>query len=176
MRRILSWLLADQAKATGKHVVTLVGGERVIIDNEITVRRIYSIFYWVTNLFSLSGLASTAMETYLGFWTAYTLALGSLMLGTLVLVLGRSRLCSSSMSSEELQGISLLIVMCIDCRKPEASFRAKLLSALSCAIRGGFRLDAAEPAYQLENHGRTVAWDEKYVEDLRQALSVCKIW
>lgn len=63
-----------------------------------------------------------------------------------------------------------------DRRKPEASFRAKLLSALACAIKGGFRLDAARPAAQLEKHGRAVAWDEQFIDDLRQALQVCKVW
>lgn len=63
-----------------------------------------------------------------------------------------------------------------DRRKPEASFRAKLLSALACAIKGGMRLDAAEPAAQLEKHGRAVPWDEQFVTDLRQALQACKVW
>lgn len=64
----------------------------------------------------------------------------------------------------------------VDRRKPEASFRAKLLSALGCAIRGGFDLDSAMPAVQLEKHGRTVPWDDQYVEDLRQALQACRVW
>lgn len=63
-----------------------------------------------------------------------------------------------------------------DRRKPEASFRAKLLSALACAVKGGFRLDAAEPAAQLEQYGRTVPWDDQFVEDLRQALQACRVW
>ncbi|SMR41963.1 unnamed protein product [Zymoseptoria tritici ST99CH_1E4] len=146
---------ADQAQGAGQHVVTIESGERVVVDHEVTVRRIYSIFYWITNLFSLSGLASTAMEKYLGFWTSYLLALGALSSGALILVLGRRQLYR---------------------RKPEASFRAKLLSALSCAIKGRFCIAAADPAFQLEHHGRVVPWDEQYVEDLRQALQVCRIW
>jgi len=63
----------------------------------------------------------------------------------------------------------------IDHRAPEASFRAKLFSALGCAIKGGFRLDAAEPAAQLEKHGRVVPWDTEFVSDIRQALQACKV-
>lgn len=63
-----------------------------------------------------------------------------------------------------------------DHRKPEASFHAKLLSAIACAIQGGFRLDAARPAAQLARHGRAVPWDEDFVNDLRQALQACKVW
>ncbi|KEZ39441.1 hypothetical protein SAPIO_CDS10160 [Scedosporium apiospermum] len=32
------------------------------------------------------------------------------------------------------------------------------------------------PASQFEKHGRTVPWDEQYVEDLSQALQACKVW
>ncbi|KAJ4247664.1 peptide transporter ptr2 [Fusarium falciforme] len=95
------------------------------------------------------------MEKYLGFWTSFLMSLVALASGTVVLILGRNRFYR---------------------RKPEASFRAKLLSALGCAIRGGFNLDSAMPAVQLEKHGRTVPWDDQYVEDLRQALQACRVW
>ncbi|KAI0387360.1 POT family-domain-containing protein [Hypomontagnella monticulosa] len=145
---------ADQVRGDGKRIATLETGERVIIDPEITVRTVYSIFYWCTNLGSLSGLASTFMETYLGFWTSFLLSFVALTIGTMALVLGRNKYYR---------------------RKPEASFRAKLLSALACAIRGGFRLDAAQPAHQLEKHGRSVPWDEQFIRDLRDALDACKV-
>ncbi|RSM08932.1 hypothetical protein CEP52_004391 [Fusarium oligoseptatum] len=112
-------------------------------------------FYWCANVGALSGLASVTMEKYLGFWTSFLMSLVALASGTVVLLLGRNRFYR---------------------RKPEASFRAKLLSALGCAIRGGFNLDSAMPAVQLEKHGRTVPWDDQYVEDLRQALQACRVW
>ncbi|UPK99829.1 hypothetical protein LCI18_010764 [Fusarium solani-melongenae] len=146
---------ADQVRITGKQIQTLDSGERVIVDHEVTVRRVYSIFYWCANVGALSGLASVTMEKYLGFWTSFLMSLVALASGTVVLILGRNRFYR---------------------RKPEASFRAKLLSALGCAIRGGFNLDSAMPAVQLEKHGRTVPWDDQYVEDLRQALQACRVW
>lgn len=69
-----------------------------------------------------------------------------------------------------------MLLMDLDHRKPEANFRKKLVNALSCAIKGGFDLNAATPRAQLEKHGRTVPWDDQYIEDLRQALQVCKVW
>ncbi|KAJ4321414.1 peptide transporter ptr2 [Fusarium piperis] len=147
--------LPDQVRITGKQIQTLGSGERVIVDHEVTVRRVYSIFYWCANVGALSGLASVTMEKYLGFWTSFLMSLVALASGSVVLLLGRNRFYR---------------------RKPEASFRAKLLSALGCAIRGGFNLDSAMPAVQLEKHGRTVPWDDQYVEDLRQALQACRVW
>ncbi|KAA8570995.1 hypothetical protein MFRU_028g00390 [Monilinia fructicola] len=146
---------ADQVNGNGKQLTILHTGERVVIDHDLTVRRVYSIFYWCTNIGALSGLASTTLEKYFGFWTSFLLAFGALSFGTSVLILGRKR---------------------YQCRKPEANFRVKLLSALACAIKGGFNLDTAEPAVQLEKYGRAVPWDEKFVEDLRQALQACKVW
>ncbi|KAF3482143.1 PTR2-domain-containing protein [Arthroderma uncinatum] len=146
---------ADQIRGDQKHIAVLETGERVIVDHELAVRRVYSIFHWCTNVGALSGLASTALEKYLGFWTSFLLALVALASGTLILILGRGRYYQ---------------------RKPEASFRAKLLSALACAIKGGFNLDAAQPEAQLEKHGRTVPWDNQFIEDLRQALKACRVW
>ncbi|KAK2821764.1 hypothetical protein FQN49_007700 [Arthroderma sp. PD_2] len=146
---------ADQMRGGEKRITVLETGERVIVDHEVTVRRIYSIFHWCTNVGAVSGLASTAMEKYLGFWTSFLLALVALTFGTLVLILGRGRYYQ---------------------RKPEASFRAKLMRALAYAIKGGFNLDAAQPAAQLEKHGRAVPWDKQFVEDIRQALKACRVW
>lgn len=84
---------ADQVRGSGKRIAVLETGERVILDHELSVRRVYSIFYWCANVGALSGLASTTMEKYLGFWTSFLLALGALALGTLVLLLGRNTYC-----------------------------------------------------------------------------------
>ncbi|KAL8767043.1 MAG: hypothetical protein Q9209_006337 [Squamulea sp. 1 TL-2023] len=73
-------------------------------------------------------------------------------------------------------GVKSSVAPFTDRRKPEASFRAKLLSALACAVKGGWCLDAAEPKIQLEKHDRIVPWDEQFVIDLRQALQACRVW
>lgn len=84
---------ADQVRGSGKRIAVLETGERVIVDHELTVRRVYSIFYWCTNVGALSALASTTMEKYLGFWTSFLLALVALAFGTMVLMLGRKKYC-----------------------------------------------------------------------------------
>lgn len=86
---------ADQLKNEGQQIEISPDGKRVIIDHEVTVRRIYSIFYWCTNVGALSGPATTSMEKHIGFWSAFLLALGSLVLGTLILVSGRKQYCRS---------------------------------------------------------------------------------
>lgn len=80
-------------RVTGKQIQTLDSGERVIVDHEVTVRRVYSIFYWCANVGALSGLASVTMEKYLGFWTSFLMSLVALASGTVVLILGRNRFC-----------------------------------------------------------------------------------
>lgn len=63
-----------------------------------------------------------------------------------------------------------------DRRKPQKNLRSQLFRALYYAIAGGFRLDAAEPSFQLEMYSRRVAWDTEFVEDLRQAMRACRVW
>lgn len=149
----------------------LKSGERVVVDHEITVRRVYSIFYWATNVGALSGVISTTLEKYVGFWSSFLAAWVALAFGTVALIVGRKNYCEFSMlSSKSTTNFRS------DIREPSASFRAQLFSALGCAIKGGFKLDAAEPAYQLEHHGRSVPWDEQFVDDMRQAFQACKYW
>lgn len=87
---------ADQLRRDANQIVVLDSGERVIVDQELTIRRVYSIFYWCTNIGALSGLASTTMEKYIGFCVAFLLAFVSLAFGISILVLGRSRYCESA--------------------------------------------------------------------------------
>lgn len=153
--------------------MVLDSGERVIVDHELTVRRVYSIFYWCTNVGALSGLASTSMEKYIGFWVAFLLAFVSLAFGMTILVIGRSRYCECELQiSWQLN----LIYGSTDRREPSANFRANLLSALGCAVKGGFKFNHALPARQRELHGKKVAWDDQFIDDLRQALKACKVW
>lgn len=43
------------------------------------------------------------------------------------------------------------------------------------AIRGGFRLDAAKPAFQAEKYNRKVDWDDRFVSEIRRGLKACKV-
>ncbi|THC95845.1 hypothetical protein EYZ11_004672 [Aspergillus tanneri] len=50
----------DQVGGDRKHVATLLSDERVIVDPELTVRWVYSIFNWYNNIGALSGICPMA--------------------------------------------------------------------------------------------------------------------
>lgn len=82
-------------------MATLSTGEKVIVDHDITVRKVYSIYYWAVNAGSLSGLVSTSIEKYVGFWASFLLAAGTLLLDLLVLITGKAYICQSRHRCDE---------------------------------------------------------------------------
>ena len=66
-------LIADQYRAIRMFIKTLPSGERVIVDPDVTISRIYNLFYWCVNVGSLSSIAATELEHNVGFWAAFLL-------------------------------------------------------------------------------------------------------
>jgi proton-dependent oligopeptide transporter, POT family len=86
----VSPLVADQYRKTRMFVKTLSSGERVIVDPNVTITRIYNLFYWCINVGSLSSIATTELEHRVGFWAAFILPT-IVFLGTpIVLISARS--------------------------------------------------------------------------------------
>lgn len=69
----VSPLVADQYRKTRMFIKTMPSGERVIVDPNITISRIYNLFYWCINVGSLSSIATTELEHNVGFWAAFLL-------------------------------------------------------------------------------------------------------
>lgn len=43
------------------------------------------------------------------------------------------------------------------------------------ACRSGFKMDNAKPSTQKATYNRDVPWDDKFIEDLKRALLVCRV-
>ncbi|KAF8574983.1 PTR2-domain-containing protein [Ramaria rubella] len=69
----VSPLVADQYRKTRMFIKTLPSGERVIVDPNVTITRIYNLFYWCINVGSLSAIATTELEHNVGFWASFIL-------------------------------------------------------------------------------------------------------
>ncbi|KAJ7482017.1 peptide transporter PTR2-A [Mycena latifolia] len=158
MKSNLAPFMADQCaddSAAGLTIKTTSKGERVIVDPEITLQKIYTIFYWCVNVGSLSGVATTLMEKYIDFWAAFLLPFCSLWVALIVLVLGRNKFV-----------------------KPPAkgTILPQAMRAFWLGIRGGFKMDAALPAVQASKHQRTVRWDETFIHELKRGLLACRVF
>lgn len=131
-------------------------GERVIIDPNVTIQRIYMIFYGCINIGSLSLLATPYMERDIGFWSAYLLCLCMFICGSAVMVFGRK----------------YYVV-----RPPQGSIITDAFKALGIMIRHR-SMDAPKPSWQAANTNRTapLPWDDHFVDELKRGLVACKVF
>ncbi|OQE63935.1 hypothetical protein PENNAL_c0236G03047 [Penicillium nalgiovense] len=146
--------IADQYTESDMRIRTNKQGQKVVEDRELTIQYIYNVYYWMVNVGSLGSVATTLMEKYIGFWSAYLLDLCAVALCVLVVQVARPKFVHPPIQGSKLP----LAARC-----------------LWCAAKGGFKLDAALPEKQLEVHGRVVPWDEEFIAELRGALSAFKI-
>lgn len=68
-------MCAEQYKNVGKFIRTLKSGERVVVDPELTVERMFIWFYWAVNVGALSPLITVNVEAHVSFWLAFLIPL-----------------------------------------------------------------------------------------------------
>ncbi|GFG20803.1 peptide transporter PTR2 [Aspergillus udagawae] len=118
--------IADQYTEQTLRIRIRKNGQRVVESRELTIQYIYNVYYWMVNVGSLGSIATTLMEKYIGFWSAYLLDLCAVVLAVVIVLLARPKFGMRHLSSV----------------LPRAS------RCLWYAARGGFSLDAARPEYQ----------------------------
>lgn len=152
----VSPMIAEQVRTTKAFVKTLSSGKRVIVDPEVTVQRVYMVFYMCINVGSISAILTTTLELHVGFWSAYLLPLFMFCVGFVVLVSGRKRYVI---------------------RPPQGGVIRDCFRALWIAIQHGFDLDYARPSLQNDARKRhRITWTDPFVEELRTALVACKVF
>jgi MFS family permease len=150
----VSPLIAEQVRSTEPFVETRRDGKRVIVDPEVTVQRIYMIYYLCINIGSVSAIATTMMELHVGFWSAYLLPLIMFCVGFAVLVWGKDRYVI---------------------KPPQGGVIGSCFRALWIAARNGFDLDKARPSFQ-QGRKQAITWDDKFIDELKTAMVACKVF
>lgn len=152
----VSPLIAEQVRSNKPFVKTLRNGKQVIIDPEVTVQRVYMVFYMCINVGSISAIATTMLELHVGFWSAYLLPLIMFCAGYVVLVSGKKR----------------YII-----KPPQGGVIGNCFRALWIAIRNGGDLEKAKHSQQEHGRGRrSINWDDKFIDELKTALVACKVF
>lgn len=88
VQTVTSALIADQYDETVLKIA-YKNGERVVIDRDVTIHYVYSIYFWLANVASLGMIPSSLLEKYVSFWSSYIMTTGVLCLSFLVLWLGK---------------------------------------------------------------------------------------
>jgi POT family proton-dependent oligopeptide transporter len=178
----VSPLVADQYQKTRMYIRTLKSGERVIVDPNVTITRIYNLFYWCINVGSLSSIATTELEHNVGFWAAFLLPT-LVFIGTPIVLIGASKTYhrvpprgSIVMETFRVWRIALL------------GFWSHPIKYIREARVTGM-WDRAKPSYVLERerghskslnpqHGanRWLTWDDAFVDEVKRTAKACHIF
>jgi dipeptide/tripeptide permease len=150
----VSPLIAEQVRSTSAFVETRKDGKQVIVDPEITVQRIYMIYYMCINVGSVSAIATTLLELHVGFWSAYLLPLIMFCIGYAVLVRGKDR----------------YII-----KPPQGGVIGSCFRALWIAARNGFDIEKAQPSAR-RRHPHVISWNDSFIDELKTALMACKVF
>ncbi|PQE28706.1 PTR2-Di-and tripeptide permease protein [Rutstroemia sp. NJR-2017a WRK4] len=166
--RSLTPPLGDQYEDTSFQVMMTGKGEMVVVDRTLTMQYIYNIFYWYLTTTELSlqtyetdlqqddksVIPTTFLERYVGFWMSYLLGPIALCIAIGLLFLYRNSFVKHPAAGNILP---------------------KAVKALSCAAKNKFKLEAADPAYQLEHFNKTVSWSSEFIAELRSGLMACQV-
>jgi len=152
----VSPLIAEQVRTTEAYIKTLRDGKRVIVDPEVTMQRCFALFYLCINVGSISAIATTLLESRVGFWSAYLLPLMMFGIGFTILVKGKKTYVIKA---------------------PQGGVIGHCFRALYIAVRNGFDLEAARPSSRsLAVRKHRTSWDDKFIDELKTALVACRVF
>ncbi|KAG5437022.1 hypothetical protein PCANB_001298 [Pneumocystis canis] len=149
----VSPFVADQYHLDRRIVKTLPTNERVIIDYNVTIQRIFLVFYFAINVGSLGGTATIFLEKYIGFWAAFLLPACIFIVGMIILITSKSKYVTQS---------------------PQGSAILNAIRAMYIACRNGFNLEKAKPTKSNGKH--KLYWDDTFIDELRITFVACRVF
>lgn len=153
----VSPLVAEQYKSKKPFVRTLKNGQRVIVTPQATYQKIFNMFYWGINVGSLSSIATTEMEHWIGFWPAYLLPTCMFIPCMIIVLLGRKRYVQTPPRGSVFLEAGRLIWF---------SFKTKSMDACKPSKIASVRPDLAPK----------VTWDDIFVDEFKRALRACIVF
>ncbi|KAI9883476.1 MAG: hypothetical protein M1823_004766 [Watsoniomyces obsoletus] len=156
MKTNVGVLISEQYRGDRATVRTRKNGTRIIVDPALTIERIYMVFYFCINIGSLSSIATTELESHVGFWAAYLLPMLMFCVGFIMFILGRKT----------------YVV-----HPPKGSVIPDAFRVIWVSIVNRGNLEAAKSSYQ-EERGRRhqTPWTDLFVDEIRRALVACKVF
>ncbi|KAH8696354.1 oligopeptide transporter [Talaromyces proteolyticus] len=149
----VSSLIAEQITGPSETIRVTKYGEKVVVDRDLTIQSIFSMFFLFINVGSFAAAACTAIEQRYGFTMAFALPTVIFITGFTILLISKDGYIS---------------------RAPESSVILHACRAFWIAIRHGGNLDYARPG--TEDSAQRVPWDNSFVDDLKRISSACKVF
>ena len=145
-------LIADQVPKTKPYIKVTKKGERVIVDPNVTIQRVFMFFYMMVNIGSLSVIATAQLELHVGFWAAYLLPFLVFFIAIATLFLGRKKYIKTPVGDRII---------------------AKTFACAWVGIKNKFDLEAAKPSLHPD---KKFWWDDHFVEEVRRATCACGVF
>ncbi|CAO3596059.1 unnamed protein product [Absidia cylindrospora] len=154
----VSPLVAEQYQSKNPFVKTLKNGERVIVTPQATYQKLFNMFYWGINVGSLSAIATTSLEKYIGFWPAYLLPTLMFIPGIITVVAGKNQYVQNP---------------------PRGSIFVEVYKVLKVSLKQGGNLEAAKPSNLQVSHPELAAkttYDDIFVDEMRRTFRACAVF
>ncbi|KAF2021447.1 POT family protein [Aaosphaeria arxii CBS 175.79] len=157
----VSPMCAEQYQNARPVLKTLKTGEKVIVDPELTIGRLFMWFYWVVNVGALSPLITVNVEAKHSFWLAYLIPLIAIIISLCIFLIGQKRYVKVPPQSSAI--VDAIKVATIACR--EKGFENAKASSLAQSGK--------DRKYKLAQEER---YTDQYVDDVRRGVRSCKIF
>ncbi|KAF8243080.1 MFS peptide transporter [Wilcoxina mikolae CBS 423.85] len=162
-------LMAEQTVDPRPKIKILKNGERVIIDNDLTVTRSYMYFYLFLNVGAIVGETGMS-EKYVGFWLAYVIPLFMFCICPIIMLWGRKSYVRSP---------------------PSGSVLSKAFKLWRLATKGQWSLNPVRTYKNLSNpdlwqrvkpskipadqRPLWMTFDDNWVDEVNRGLKACKV-
>ncbi|KAE8137336.1 POT family-domain-containing protein [Aspergillus pseudotamarii] len=152
----VSSLIAEQYTGPKEAKRVLNSGEEVIVDQALTVERIFSTFYLFISIGSFGPMLTTTIEQKYGFSAAFALPILVFLIGFAVILASKDQYVT---------------------RPPESSIVFNACRAFWIAIKHKGNLDYARPSSLAESDpSHRLPWSDAFIDDLKSSISSCKIF
>ncbi|KAJ5467138.1 hypothetical protein N7475_004890, partial [Penicillium sp. IBT 31633x] len=154
-------MCAEQYQNAQPKLKILKSGERVVLDPELTIQRLFMWFYWVVNVGALSPLITVTVEAHHSFWLAYLIPLIAIVLSAIVFLYGQKRYVKTTpQGSAIVDACKVLSIV-----RQEKHFENAKPSALEASGRLHKYEFASSPRYT-----------DQYVTDVRRGFRSCRMF
>ncbi|KAL5116475.1 hypothetical protein ACEQ8H_005596 [Pleosporales sp. CAS-2024a] len=154
-------MCAEQYQNARPVLKTLKTGEKVVVDPELTVQKLFMWFYWVVNVGALSPLITVNIEAHHSFWLAYLVPLIAIIISVAVFLTGHKKYVKIPPQSSAIMDAIKTTAIAVR----ENGFHNAKPSSLAEAHK--------ENKYSLSKEAR---YTDNYVDDVRRGIKSCKIF
>ncbi|CAF1489948.1 unnamed protein product [Adineta ricciae] len=165
----VSPLMAEQYTRT-KPIITVVKGERKIIDPTVTMQSMFNWFYWAINIGALSLIATTNIEKYHSFWLAFLLPTVVFIGAIVVLFFGRNKYVQKPPMGSLIIRAAKVLMTAIRIRRTigKQPDRPSLLDYAKDIPSSNNENEYEQPVIDSSNNA--------FIDDLKKAIRACRVF